>query len=384
MRENIKTDAEDRLLPLLACRHLSDAQRRRTLSLLEGPLDWERILELCTQYKIYPMAHANLGAVRFHRVPPFVQERLRTMHRTNVLRNGQAIKELADVLTALHERGIPTIPMKGPALAQGLYRDVGLRAMSDLDVLVPPQFAEAALQALISIGYASIVPHYEAELRETAIETQLVKQTPVGRIVVELHWAILWTAKLDRAPLASLWSEARPAVIFGAQAFRMSPEWEILYLAAHVSKHHWEGLKWLADIHDLCATYEVNWAEVAAKARQFGWLTMLQTTFAACRQVFETAPPAEALRGRAPAWLRTFPETRDDASGRLLPLRWLDGLRPKLGYLTLILLVQKEGDWKYAHYLPRSMRFLYTPLRWVRLTAKFGPQLMRSLFQRSY
>jgi hypothetical protein len=159
----------------------------------------------------------------------------------------------------------------------------------------------------------------------------------------------------------------------------MSPEWEFLVLATHAARHQWECLKWLADIHDMCTVYAIDWARVMQKASIFGWVTIVQTTFAACHTLFKTPIPPEVSCGDRPAWLTLFPSSRNELSRMLLPFRWLNGTRPRLRYLWFLLFVQKAGDWKYAHRLPRHARFLYTPFRLARLVRKFSPQMIRSL-----
>ena len=54
----------------------------------------------------------------------------------------------------------------------------------------------------------------------------------------------------DGVAVGDLWAEARPQTCFGAPAFSLSPEWEVLYLCLHAADHDWQMLKWLVDIHE--------------------------------------------------------------------------------------------------------------------------------------
>ena len=58
----------------------------------------------------------------------------------------------------LNDASIPTILLKGMALSQRYYRDLGLRPMFDLDLLVPPQRAKAAYEILGPLGWTSRLP----------------------------------------------------------------------------------------------------------------------------------------------------------------------------------------------------------------------------------
>jgi hypothetical protein len=78
-----------------------------------------------------------------------------------------------------------------------------------------------------------------------------------------------------------------------------------------------------------------------------------------------------------------FPYNHGLIAAALFPFRWLDGTLPKLRYLWFLIFVQTVRDWKYSHHLPKPIRFLYTPVRWIRLIAKFGPKIVRDAIFRS-
>ena len=375
---------EEQLLPLI-CRHnVSDTDRSKTRQLLNSALDWDRVLQLCSLQDVYPLAYENLRVLNFADVPIHARDHLQALSRLNAFRNQHRVEELSTILAGLNRHGIATIPLKGLPLAHRLYNNVGFRAMSDTDILVQPQFTDVALNALTGLGYSPVIPQYQAELLETNIECQLVKFDAIGHSLLELHWAILWNSKLDQKALDDLWSEARPEVIFGAPAVRMSPEWEFLLLATHAARNQWEGLKWLADIHDMCSTCAIDWTKVMKKAQDFGWVTIVQTTFIACNVLFDTTIPAEIPRFERPPWLVLFPSTRTVVSRRLLPFRWIEGRLSKLRYFWSLLFIQQADDWKYSRYLPRRVRFLYFPIRLANLVRKYGPGVWKGVFDESH
>ena len=55
----------------------------------------------------------------------------------------------------LGEAGIPVIPLKGVALAELLYGDLGARVCADIDILVPANDAVRARRIILMNGYSS-------------------------------------------------------------------------------------------------------------------------------------------------------------------------------------------------------------------------------------
>jgi len=367
---------EERLLLIIARRTATDEERNAVEQLLRESLNWDRIVDHCIRQDVYPLANENLKTLNFHDTPDSVRDHLTALTRLNAFRNQGRLEELREIVAVLSSRGITAVPLKGLALAHRLYEDINLRASLDIDVLVKPESAEQALQVLIELGYRPLIPEFQRELRKIHIECQLVKETAGGESLVELHWALLWSSKADRRALTDLWSEVQPASFLGMNSFQLTPEWEFLLLATHAARHQWEGLKWLADIHDLCGTQRIDWTEVVEKASRFGWLRLVRATLSACNSLFNTPIPSGIDCSTRPQWLKLFPESRSKLSRMLLPFRWLDGFRARLQYVWFLLFVQKLDDWIYVRHLPPHVRFLYTPFRFMRLLRKYSPQVV--------
>jgi hypothetical protein len=65
----------------------------------------------------------------------------------------------AHIVTSFQEVGLPTMLLKGPAMAERLYADdVSQRGYNDIDLLVPPHLFAAAGQALYINGYVRATP----------------------------------------------------------------------------------------------------------------------------------------------------------------------------------------------------------------------------------
>lgn len=365
---------EHELVLLLARGKLADRSRQQALRLLGAPLRWDLIVQRVAAEGVYPLFHRNLEHLGFPGVPQGAHEQLRVLSKSNALHSTLMSRELVRLLDWLGEAGIPTIPLKGVALAETLYGDKTLRASVDLDLLVPKAKAVSALQLLRSRGYASEFSSrfFERVLLRHDIECALTREERGYGYSVELHWGVLWGGPSEKRATDDIWKEARPVSVFGAPAHALSLEWQVLYLAAHAARHQWQGLKWLVDIHELCASNPIDWQRVRHKAGHLDWEELLRITLHVCHALFETPIPRELSSGAIPSWVKVFPET--DPKKTLFATRLVKPV-DKLRHAARALLVPTMAEHRLWR-LPSVLGFLYYPFRLLRLGAKWSRLLL--------
>jgi hypothetical protein len=244
-----------------------------------------------------------------------------------------------------------------------------------VDILVPRRSVPQAFGLLQADGWVQ-ADRSRVELSEVDFLVRSTMEygfTPPASsfpYLLELHWDIAWRWRGDTAMLDDLWAEARRQVFWGVEAWALSPEWELLYLAVHAARHRWQGLKWLVDIHEVCTRAKFDWDTVTDKAHRFGLDRALEVGLSACRVLFGTPLPPAYSERPVPSWLPLFPasapqmgEWREAASVGRLFRRPQDRLR----YLARIALRPTLGELEFVR-LPIGLRALYYPLRLVRLS----------------
>ncbi len=87
-----------------------------------------------------------LAKAQKHAIPEPAASRLVEITHNAAINYAVLERARRQVQTALSEAGIPCLWLKGAALTRTIYPEIGLRPMSDLDVLVPYDQREAALQ----------------------------------------------------------------------------------------------------------------------------------------------------------------------------------------------------------------------------------------------
>jgi len=119
-----------------------------------GP-DWKRVMSFGARMVVQPLLYRHLSSPdRAGRVPGEVLRELNTAYRKvslcSLLTHGQ-IQALVERVRA---SGIPMLLLKGSALSRWIYGDMGIRPMSDVDVLCRKEDIRRLEGVLHGLGYA--------------------------------------------------------------------------------------------------------------------------------------------------------------------------------------------------------------------------------------
>ncbi len=176
-------------------------------------------------------------------------------------RNTLLLRELARILEAFDAAGIETIVLKGAALAQTVYEDIGLRPMNDIDLLVRPEDVEKAVAIMRRLDYQlNAPPEHRRGMWKTIHYDYPLKHRDDG-LLVELHWNVIGPHSDWREPPTEiLWDSPYRWRLPAGKEFRVLPPLLFLSsLAAHLLFRHGLSrarLLWYMDIYFLAQYIE--------------------------------------------------------------------------------------------------------------------------------
>jgi hypothetical protein len=320
---------ELRLLAAAAVRRYDAAARARCEALAAEGVDWPRLRELASAHGLAPLLSRNLGSLPA--VPVEVAGALHAELSQNLRFSLSLAAELARLCGALRHAGISAVSFKGPALAQRLYGNVGLRCFSDLDLLVEASERERASEVLVACGYRRI-RRITDRARQTAGDCEEEFLSQDGRLLVDLHWEIA-QPYYSVGPLPAGWKARLRHIAFGEeQVATFGDSDNLLVLALHGSKHRWERLAWLADFSGALDAGGFDWDAVllAAGEMRVRYYTLLAATLA--HFVLGAEVPEKILLAAYDAgtpWRLAAEIVDSHASDAPLPLlaRWSYGFR---------------------------------------------------------
>jgi hypothetical protein len=297
----LRTENGFELLCALTSAELSPERRERIANWDLSALDWNEVLRLAEYHGVLPLAARNL--IELGRgFSPEIERSLRSAYEVNLRRSLWFAAELARIMQHFERRQLRVVPYKGPALAQSLYRDPGLRSFSDIDFLISPADFDRAKQALAEIGYrpaADLTPDVERFWLRTGYERSF--DSAAGKNLVELQWALLPHFYAVDLGVQDLLARAGKAVVGEREVPCLSPEDSLLVLCLHAAKHLWTRLIWLSDIAETLRSYSgtqtIDYSLALSRARSLGIARILGVSFWLVKNVLrsEIPKPAEEM-----------------------------------------------------------------------------------------
>jgi hypothetical protein len=292
-----RTDEFD-LLCALAGAELTPQRIERIVDWDLSTLDWSDFFRLAEHHGILPLAARNL-IEHARALPPEIETSLRSAYEANLRRSLWFAGELTHIMQHFERRQLRAVPYKGPALAQSVYGDLGLRSFSDLDFLISPTDFERAKQALAEIGYcpsADLTPAIERFWLCTGYERSF--DGAAGKHLVELQWALLPRFYSVDLRVEDLLARAGRIVAGECEVPCLSPEDSLLALCLHAAKHLWTRLIWIADIAETLRfqsqTQTIDYARVFSQARALGIARILGVSFWLVKNVLQAELPKTA------------------------------------------------------------------------------------------
>ena len=299
---------------------ISPEKKVQISRILDGPVDWQYLVNLADIHEVAPLIAHNILANGFtDRIPESYTEQLRKIYNTSLYRNIILSDELTRVLSIFNRSGISVISLKGIVLAEMLYNNLGLRDISDIDILVTPDDLPKAGSLLVEMGYKrSTSPSEETHPFHGA---PYYKQGAI-LIHIELHWD-LEDEKLQPITGQEIWNRAKRIQLPWGFALVLSPEDMLLFSTIQLYKHS-THLKVLGDIAELLRKYDdvLDWSYLVNTANSWGITAGVYYALKWAHSLLEAPIPPSVMKASKPkAWRRWVLEFLKDEESIVSPIQ---------------------------------------------------------------
>lgn len=212
--------------------------------------------ETLGERRLLPMVCRNL--IRLGETPP---RELRRAYAESFAASMRLMDGAARGLGALAAAGIPTMVLKGVALLVAHYRDPGARPMSDVDILVPGERIDEALDALEGIGWRGD-PARSWLSRGWHAGTLAIP----GGLTADIHRHATYEARYPAAD-KGFFAHGIPLEVAGVATLAMGPSDQLLHTLVHGLR--WSIARspiWIPDAAVVLRSGEVDLERVVARA----------------------------------------------------------------------------------------------------------------------
>ena len=268
--------SEYQLLLYCARTKLNKDNHNKIRKLINSGLNWHYVLQLGKSHGLAPLLYNHLHRIdRGHQINQSIMDELYDIYYGNLTRNLLLYDELSQVLKSFEAKEIPVVGLKGIVLADLVYKNVALRPMADVDLLVQSRNLSETTKTLFKLGF-EILPQEKGATVEYMNESHFTKRQGNSKhlpiLTVNIHWDLTAPARFKGAITINtqqIISRARPGKIACSNVLVMAPEDQILHVIYHATfQHPFIGLLQLCDVAEL----------VKLKENELDWQALVKTS----------------------------------------------------------------------------------------------------------
>src|SRR3989338_9521487 len=330
---------EEELLVTVSRLHLEDKDRDKISKLCKEPLNWDYFLKRAGEEGVDSLLYYHL---KNKAILNLIQDqhyikKLSAKYYYNLTSNIHLLDEFYNILKRLNKIGIEVILLKGVFLIDKVYRNIGLRPLSDVDVLVKKDTLPQIMKEMSDEGY-DITPHgHLGYLKDGKFPT-----------VIDFHWDIWFPETND------IWARCVGQASGDMQALTLDNEDVLICLSTHQSINHgMHKLIWLCDIHEFIRKYRdsIDWKIFIRRVKDYNIEIPLYYTLSHTDKLLRTGIPSDVLEELKPLKsnyfkARTFNKTTTNHYtvdvGHILYLILLKGFRKRVTYLLRYVFPEKS------------------------------------------
>jgi hypothetical protein len=314
---------------------MTDEAKQKITKLASQGIDWDYFLSKAKNEGVAALIYRVLSQEESLRtlMPIQVSNELKDAYYCTFGRNAIILRSLEELSAFLAQEKIGIILFKGLMLAELVYKDLGVKPMSDIDILVKKADLMKLDRILKSIGYAP-VPGADVllELPYTRHRNSIDYSKP-SAITLHVYWHIINyvtydTEVIKKIDMDKIWSEAKSIRIGGANIFTFSPRHQIIYLCLHSMIHCFCPLLLGSDLNEYIRSERefIDWDLVTKEAISFGIYKYVYYGLYFIKHIFDAEIPPEVLKVLKPEKMSYFEKKLILSIIDGKPVRWTEDL----------------------------------------------------------
>lgn len=249
---------EDRIVLASVQKSWKESEKLELANTLSAVNNWDYFIERAVDTYLGTTVYVRLVKQLKLKFPKHVLKVLESMYFQVLVKNTQLIGAHEALAITLNKLAVSYIPLKGiHFLKKSFSNDIGIRQLSDIDILFHPEDAEKVHRCLLELGYRA---YLTMPLR---ISKLLKNPTPYNYskdgVTLDVHYALNRLESFDIS-MAEVWKSAVKNE--STLEYHLSIEDQLIHLCTHAFLHmKIFDLKQISflDIVTLLSNEKVNW-----------------------------------------------------------------------------------------------------------------------------
>ena len=298
-----KLTNEEQILLFAAHPNLNELELKKLANLILKISDWDDFSKRIYRSGLSSLIYKNFNQLsNKSSIPETVSGNLKKRYITLFFNNAQKHKDLEKVIKLCNKNNIPIIPLKGIPLIHFIYKDFGLRSMSDIDILVKDNDIEKFKEILLDNGWELDNSQEISPFVTQMADSQHPYTFTLGSTKIELHNKLHSGLSSYQINLEKYWLHADEIDLLDGKVYHFSATDFLQHLCFHLHKHlineHNVAMKHFIDIAAFIKKYEteINWENLISSSKQYNCEVEIRDTLELCRDYFETTIPDDIFQ----------------------------------------------------------------------------------------
>ncbi|MDD4974733.1 MAG: nucleotidyltransferase family protein [Bacteriovorax sp.] len=234
---------------------LSPAELASNIQLPSESCEISDFLELAAHNKVGANLFLQLKRLNFP-IPASLLLPLEETYQKIRAKNIRRLEVGLPILNELKKANIEVIILKGNAIAEEIFQDIGYKPMNDIDILVKKEDLAAIYEIFLKNHMLTAAP-LESDIRKQEKYSHHWPPFFDKKLEVFLgtHWNIAAPTRGLDIPVQDFWKDKEKFELMGETYFRLAPKHFLLHLCVHLNSAK-TGLREIGDIVKLIEARE--------------------------------------------------------------------------------------------------------------------------------
>ena len=259
---------EDKILLSSVQLSWNESEKLELANTISAVHNWDYFIERAVDTYLGTTVYVRLVKQLKLKFPEHVLKVLESMYFQVLVKNTQLVHAHDALMLEFNKLELPHVPLKGiHFLKYSFSNDIGIRQLSDIDILFQPEDAEKVHNCLVDLGYRVYLtmPRRISELLKNPTPYNYTKYG----VTLDVHYALNRLESFD-VSMVEVWKSATK--IESSFEYHLGVEDQLIHLCTHAFLHmKIFDLKHISflDIVTLLSCEKVNWEMLNRKMSEY-------------------------------------------------------------------------------------------------------------------